>query len=219
MSICNATSVPPLPLSAYSLSVRVGGGGTYRNCEEGVFLGVAELGYLNPFAEEGGLQPGFLVNCFVLCLLFMPTALSTLFYLPHILSLLPLSAMSAMMLSPSLSPGFIQSGPGPQEIIPSPFSTSSSSSISSSISTSTSAYEFGVEMGIIPSTAMLPAPPPIQAPVQYPSVPFVPARARMAEFERLREELRRTEMVREKQVEMLHALANEASHELDVPQV
>ena len=41
----------------------------------------------------------------------------------------------------------------------------------------------------------------------------------MAEFERLREELRRTEMVRDKQVEMLHALAAYASHGMDVPQV
>ena len=41
----------------------------------------------------------------------------------------------------------------------------------------------------------------------------------MVEFERLREELRRTEMVRDQQVEMLQALAIEASHELDVPQV
>jgi len=66
---------------------------------------------------------------------------------------------------------------------------------------------------------MLSVPVPVQAPVQYPSIPFVPARARMAEFERLREELRRTEIVREKQVEMLHALASEVSHELGVPQV
>ena len=94
-----------------------------------------------------------------------------------------------------------------------------SSSISASTSMSSSAYEFGVEMGIIPSTMMLPAPPPIQAPVHYPSAPYVSARTRVAEFERLREEIRRTEMVREKQVEMLHALANEASHELDVAQV
>lgn len=60
---------------------------------------------------------------------------------------------------------------------------------------------------------------PTQVPVQHPSIPFVPAYGRMAEFERLREELRRTEMVRDKQVEMLHALAADASHGLDVPQV
>ena len=59
----------------------------------------------------------------------------------------------------------------------------------------------------------------IQAPVQHSSIPFVPACARMVEFERLREELRRTEMVRERQVEMLHVLADDALHGLDVPQV
>lgn len=67
---------------------------------------------------------------------------------------------------------------------------------------------------------MLSAPSvPIQAPVQHPSIPFVPAYARMVEFERLREELRKTEMVRERQVEMLNVLADDALHGLDVPQV
>ena len=60
---------------------------------------------------------------------------------------------------------------------------------------------------------------PIQAPAQYPSMPFVSAHARMAEFERLREELRVTEMVRDKQVEMLQALAGDASCELETHQV
>jgi hypothetical protein len=41
----------------------------------------------------------------------------------------------------------------------------------------------------------------------------------MAEFERLREDLRRTEMVRDQQVEMLQALAEDVSCGLDVPQV
>lgn len=63
------------------------------------------------------------------------------------------------------------------------------------------------------------APAPVQGSVQCPPLPFVPARARVVEFERLREELRRTEVVREKQLEMLHALTNEVLHELDVPQV
>jgi len=125
----------------------------------------------------------------------------------HILSFLLLSAMK---LSPSLSARFTQSGPDPQGI---PTSLSTPSSMSSS--TSTSAYEFGLEMGIIPSATMLSAPVPVQAPVQHPSIPFVPASARMAEFERLREEIRKTE----RQVEMLHILADEASHGLDVPQV
>jgi len=74
-------------------------------------------------------------------------------------------------------------------------------------------------MGISPSATLLSASVPVQVPVQYPSIPFVPAHARMAEFEMLREELRRTEMVRDQQVEMLQALAQEASHGLDVPQV
>ena len=122
--------------------------------------------------------------------------------------------LSAMKLSPSLSARFVQSGPDPQGI-PSSFSTPSSISASISTSTSTSAYEFGLEMGIIPSATMLSAPVPVQAPVQHPSIPFVPASARMAEFERLREEIRKTE----RQVEMLHILADEASHGLEVPQV
>jgi hypothetical protein len=92
--------------------------------------------------------------------------------------------------------------------------TSTPSSSSTSIS-STSAFQFGVETGINPSATML-----LPVPVQHPPIPFVSARARIAEFERLREELRRTEIVREKQVERLHALAGEsASYELDVPQV
>ena len=58
------------------------------------------------------------------------------------------------------------------------------------------------------------------APAQHHrSIPFVSARARIAEFDRLREELRKTEVVRERQVERLNALAGEASYELDVPQV
>ena len=67
--------------------------------------------------------------------------------------------------------------------------------------------------GVTPSAKML------SAPVRHPPIPFVSARARVAEFERLREEIRKTEMVRERQVEMLHVLANEASCELDGPQV
>jgi hypothetical protein len=74
-------------------------------------------------------------------------------------------------------------------------------------------------MGIIPSMTTLSAPAPIQAPVQCPPLPFVPALARVVEFERLREELRKTEMVREKQLEMMQALTNEVLHELDAPQV
>jgi hypothetical protein len=138
-----------------------------------------------------------------------------------ILSLLLLSAMSAMSLFHSPSAGFVRAGPDPQET-PSPFSTSStytplSTSTSTSTSTSASVYEFDAEMGIVPSATMLFA--PAQAPVQYPSMPFVPAHARIAEFEMLREELKRTEMVRERQVEMLHALAGEVSCGLDAPQV
>jgi hypothetical protein len=92
--------------------------------------------------------------------------------------------------------------------------TSTSPSLSTSIS-STSAFQFGVETGINPSATML-----LPVPVQYPPIPFVSACARIAEFERLREELRRMEIVREKQVERLHALAGKsASYELDVPQV
>lgn len=69
-----------------------------------------------------------------------------------------------------------------------------------------SSSTFGVEMGVTPSATMLPA--HVQ---QQLSIPFVSARARIAEFERLREELRKTEIVRERQVERLHALAGEAS--------
>lgn len=115
-----------------------------------------------------------------------------------------------MKLSPSLSARFAQSSSDPQGI-PSSLSTPSSMSAS----TSTSAYEFCLERGIIPSATMLSAPVPVQAPVQHPSIPFVPVSVRMAEFERLREEIRKTE----RQVEMLHILADEASHGLDVSQV
>ena len=77
----------------------------------------------------------------------------------------------------------------------------------------TLAEEFGIDMGIIPSSTMLPAP------VQHLSVPFVSARARIAEFERLREQIRRTDIVREMQVERLHALACEPPYEFNRPQV
>jgi len=89
---------------------------------------------------------------------------------------------------------------------------------STSTSTSTS-YQVGVEAGITPSATMLSTSVPIQVPVQYPSIPSVPAGTRMAEFERLREELWKTEMVREQQVAMLLALAQEASYKLGAPQV
>ena len=81
------------------------------------------------------------------------------------------------------------SGPDPREI-------------SSSFCTSSS-----VEMGISLSTTMLSAPTPVQPSFSL----FVPARVRVAEFERLREELRKIEMVREKRLGVLR--------ELDIPQV
>lgn len=171
-----------------------------------------------------GFQPGVSYQPSRALLSFLRSPLRFLLSLSPILSspccYLFMSAMSAAMFSPSFSARSIQAGPDPQEV-PSPFPTSPSSSISTSTSTSTStsAYEFGVEMGIIPSATMLSVPAPIQVQVQHPSIPFVSARARLAEFERLREDLRKTEAVRERQVEMLHVLANEASQELDAPQV
>ena len=108
---------------------------------------------------------------------------------------------------------FDQFGLEPQEVS-SPFPTSSSSSTSIPASASTSPYKFSGEMGIFPSATML------AAPVQHHSIPFVSARTRIAEFESLREELRKTEIAREKQVERLYALASDSmSFGLGAPQV
>ncbi|KAF9789840.1 hypothetical protein BJ322DRAFT_561924 [Thelephora terrestris] len=121
-----------------------------------------------------------------------------------------MSAISAM------SARYSQSDSDPEE---SSFFFPSSSSSSTSISTSASAYEFGVEAGIIPSATMLSTPFPIEAPAQHSSIPFVSAHARIAEFEQLREELRKTDIAREMQVERLNALVFQASYELPaVPQ-
>ena len=117
----------------------------------------------------------------------------------------------------AISARFSQPAPDPEE-----FSFSFPSSSSSISTASTSAYEFGVEAGIIPSATMLSSTPfPIQTPpVQHPSIPFISACARIAEFERLREELRETEASRERQMERLSVLACQSTYELpEVPQV
>ena len=200
---------------------------TPGNREERGWRGVRRV-YKPPSAEEwSGLSLAFSSQPLRALLSVKNLHCDLAFPLSPILSPLLLAAvlaMSAMTLVPSPSARFVRSGPDPQELPPSfstspSTSTSISASVSASASTSTSVYEFGVERGIIPSATMLSAPVPVQALVQYPSIPFVPACARMVEFERLREELRRTEMVRERQVEMLHVLADEAMHELDAPQV
>lgn len=161
-------------------------------------------GYLNPSFSTRALAWLFPVNSYVPLLLSCENSLIAFFL---ILSCL-LSVMSAAFVH------FDQFDMDSQEASsPFPTSSPSSTSVSTSTSLSASVYGFGAEMGIAPSATML------QPPVQHLSIPFVSARARIAEFERLREELWKTEMVREQQVERLHALADEASYELDVPQV
>ena len=175
------------------------------------------------------------LSCQPLCALLI-SAKSPAVALPPILipsCRLSICSLLAMILSPSQSTGFTpQFVRTPRQEIPSSFSMSSiPPSTSTSVSTpfasatastpaSTSGYEVDVEIGITPSATMFSTSSvPVQVPVQYPSIPFVPAHARMAEFERLREDLRRTEMVRDQQVEMLQALADAVSDELDLPQV
>lgn len=120
---------------------------------------------------------------------------------------------------------FVPSGSDPQETFSSfPTPSSSTTSIFTSPSTftstpfstsaSASACEFDVEMGIAPSDTMLSAPIPIYA--QHPTIPFLSPRARIAEFGKLLEDLRKTEIIRELQAEKLYAMAREAP---EVPQV
>ena len=132
-----------------------------------------------------------------------------------------------MSMSHSFSACFTQAGPGLEDISPFPTSSSctslsTSSSTSTSTTTSTSVSDFGADVGINPSAMMLSGAGSTKAPVpyvQHPSIQFISARARLREFEKICEEIRKTEIVRDEQMERLHVLASKASNELDVAQV